>query len=635
MISAWTENLDNRWKLLGATVLVQLVFWVIVNPTLIQPPRGGEVMPYEIVSHEIVGYSGSEDLQIKDGALVFGPDWESSLFPAGTYKFVTEFTLPSVPAEGIAMLDNSLGDNSRSYFNGSLVSARGSMDPGSPTYHGWIRKIEHVSPSMLVEGANRLEREILLDNAVKGTMPPPILMEYTAAQSAFGWPAFMLHEGRIISIVVGFILSLFLLVAMVRAEQKPMLVWLWLLSSVWAFNSLLQMWVNVPVHGPSRAFLLSGSTLVLSVMWPLFVDEWSGKPIKAFKLVVGVAGLIALAVLAWLMLVTGHDATYALHTALLENAGIGFVLLMLGRLVWHFFTQPDEDRYWEAALLVLLAVLTGWFVFSSLLYGANTPHLRLGQPLFLLAFTVAFFARNFRLFQSSAQLNALLQSQLALREEELAVAHAREKAFVRERAHEDERKRIMRDMHDGFGSSLMSILFSVREGRIEPGKLVERLEHLIDEMRLMIASMDSVGDSLDAALGTFRRRIPSRLEAAGFAFEWTNRAADDLPELGPRASLQVFRIMQEAVANALKHSGGDRISVCVDSKSDGSDGIEIRISDNGQGFKPVSKPGYGLENMQARAAQIGANVEIGTSDPSGTTVTIYIDQPAAPSEAGA
>lgn len=369
---------------------------------------------------------------------------------------------------------------------------------------------------------------------------------------------------------------------------------------------------------------MSSSTLVLAALWPLFVDEWSGTPSRIFKWAVGAAGFVAIAILAWLMLSAGHDSTYAVHTGLLEYAGIGFVIAMLARLVWHFVSNPSESRNWEAALFVLLAVLTGWFVLSSLLYGANTPHLRLGEPLFLLAFTVVFFARNFRLFQSTAQLNTLLQSQLTMREEELSLAHAREKARVREQAHEDERKRIMRDMHDGFGSSLMSVLFSVREGKIEPKKLVERLEHLIDEMRLMIASMDSVGESLRAALGTFRRRVPGRVETAGFAFEWIDRAGDHLPELGPRAALQVFRIMQEAVANALKHSGGDQIAVSIDSKPDGSGGALIRISDNGIGFQRPSKPGYGLENMQARAAQIGAEVTIEASVPTGTTVLICI-----------
>lgn len=48
--------------------------------------------------------------------------------------------------------------------------------------------------------------------------------------------------------------------------------------------------------------------------------------------------------------------------------------------------------------------------------------------------------------------------------------------------------------------------------------MAEGLQSVIDEMRLMVDSMDSVGESLEAALATFRARIQPRVEAAGFAF---------------------------------------------------------------------------------------------------------------------
>lgn len=223
-----------------------------------------------------------------------------------------------------------------------------------------------------------------------------------------------------------------------------------------------------------------------------------------------------------------------------------------------------------------------------------------------------------------------LNRQLDQRTAELAQIHEREKHWVREQALGEERRRIMRDMHDGLGSQLMGMLLAARRGMAEPEKVAEGLQQVIDELRLMIDSMDSVGESLATALAGFRSRLQPRVEDAGFAFVWENRLGDDLPALRPRRTLQLFRIMQEAVTNALKHSGGDTIIIRLDRPSDESEGIEVSVIDNGPGIDGPRLGGHGLDNMKTRAAKEGGSVEFGEPG-SGGVVRIVL--PLAPARA--
>jgi signal transduction histidine kinase len=89
-------------------------------------------------------------------------------------------------------------------------------------------------------------------------------------------------------------------------------------------------------------------------------------------------------------------------------------------------------------------------------------------------------------------------------------------------------------------------------------------------------------------------------------------------ELSPSEGIQMMRIMQEALTNALKHAHATAIVIRIFSEN----GIEISISDNGRGFDSENiEKGQGLENMRQRSQEAGFNFFIDSSN-SGTTVTL-------------
>jgi signal transduction histidine kinase len=222
--------------------------------------------------------------------------------------------------------------------------------------------------------------------------------------------------------------------------------------------------------------------------------------------------------------------------------------------------------------------------------------------------------------------NATLEHKLDEREAQLREVYASREKILAEQVTVQERQRIMRDMHDGLGSNLMSMLLAARRGDAQPERVAEGLQSVIDEMRLMIDSMDSVGESLGSAFAIFRERVQPRVEAAGMRFVWQEQAGGDLPHYDPRAVLQVFRIMQEAVSNALRHSGGSALTIDLAPSSDPAFALCLTIADDGQGMAKANPRGKGLAGMSARAAGIGGRLDI-IDTPQGVIVALNLPNP--------
>jgi signal transduction histidine kinase len=197
------------------------------------------------------------------------------------------------------------------------------------------------------------------------------------------------------------------------------------------------------------------------------------------------------------------------------------------------------------------------------------------------------------------------------------------KQVERERAVAAERDRIMRELHDGLGANLVGALALVEDGASQE-EVAEVLRDAIDEMRLVIDSLEPAADDLPTLLGMMRSRLEPRLVRQGLRFEW---AVSDLrPSAMPADGLlHVLRILQEAVTNVRKHAGARVVTVSTGERrsADGRDGIWIAVADDGVGISPGASPGRGQANMRYRAAQLGGAIEVRSASP-GTVVELWI-----------
>jgi signal transduction histidine kinase len=215
-----------------------------------------------------------------------------------------------------------------------------------------------------------------------------------------------------------------------------------------------------------------------------------------------------------------------------------------------------------------------------------------------------------------------LVTQVREAEEKLKASFAREEERARAAALARERTRLMRDLHDGLGGQLVSIVALSERGNGSAG-IGEAARAALKDLRLVIDSMDDIGGDLMLALGSWRERAMAQLRPHDIALDWRAVTAQGLPvhpELRPWHVIQIVRLLDEAVTNAVKHANARRITVRIETLT-GADGLDrgcITVEDDGQGFEITSygaaagaiKAARGLRNMRSRAARCGAELEL-------------------------
>jgi len=201
---------------------------------------------------------------------------------------------------------------------------------------------------------------------------------------------------------------------------------------------------------------------------------------------------------------------------------------------------------------------------------------------------------------------------------------------------EEEQRRIARDLHDGIGQSLTSLLLGLRvaaevptfeEARARLGELRGITAALLDEVRRLAWGLrPPVLDDLGLA-AVLERYAADYTEAHGIAVDVY---APDLAlgRLPPEVETALYRITQETLTNVLKHAVAKAVSLVV--RRDSS-GVHLTVEDDGRGFDndallrvPGAGKGLGLLDIRERAALLNGSVTLESRPGSGTTVHVCI-----------
>lgn len=196
------------------------------------------------------------------------------------------------------------------------------------------------------------------------------------------------------------------------------------------------------------------------------------------------------------------------------------------------------------------------------------------------------------------------------------------------KAEEDERKRIAADLHDNLGAYVASIVSNldliepggddspkgraVRQLRSNSQEIVSQLNDTIWALKKDALSLTAISDRVKVFIQRLQHSYP------GITVSVIEKIEQDLM-LSPSHAFQLFRMMQEAINNALRHSRGTRVDVIVESR--GGD-WRILVTDDGVGLRQTIKEGNGLANMKERAAAAGWQVDWRSEEGSGTSVVI-------------
>lgn len=417
------------------------------------------------------------------------------------------------------------------------------------------------------------------------------------------------------------------------AEDRPRIMALVALLATSAFSTyLLTFSPPVPLSLEMTVFLyvLSNLFIAMAVLTHVLLDQ--RRQIRWIKYAwTGWAGAIAISVAAiagavWI----GPSNTWFREMISASFWVVIFVCGVAVVLLAHGLVRDRGARWFERTIL---AFCISAFIIDRLgtIFPMKSPfdpglQLTLGWSpivggLLGLSMVVALSREAAEARRTVLSANDILRARLDEREAELRDSHAREQESQKRAVLLEERQRIVRDMHDGIGGQLLGLAVQVKAKQLDPSGVEEALQASISDMRLIVDSLDSAEEGVADALRGFEHRV--RAQASAIQSEFHARI--DLGErdavLGPRGTLQVLRILQESVANAIRHARPTRIDLRAGLDAEGR--VEISLSDNGPGIQPGASAGRGLASMKTRAASIGARLDV-SSDSSGTTVRLVL-----------
>lgn len=538
------------------------------------------------------------------------PAWYRMDFDIHTTQGVWSVYLPAVNSNAVVWL------------NGERIGDGGRMQ--EPVARNWHRPLFfHVPRNLLRPGKNSLYVQLRPKNSGFGYLGQVHIGPEAVLRPVFETATLYKQVFIGASAVLLLCFSIFISMLWLKRRQDSLYGWFAAASFSWMFF-VFDMYVqHVPMQERLWDTLVFASVGWLVIFMTIFFHRfWNLRypRFDRFILSFGIIGSLTL-------YLVGDAYFYFVSSYIWDNLLIVFSVYM----TWFIITQCMNCPTREAWMLGLaLGVVVGFGCHDNLVQmgvlSVDRMHLLpYGAP-FLLGVVIWMLVQRFVAALAEAEnLNQELDQRVQIKSRELEANYRHIKKIEAEKILALERERIMRDMHDGTGGLLVAALAQVEKGNVDKTVLSVTLQNALDEIRLMIDSLDPVDEDIVAVLAMFRSRMETRLQNSGIRVVWEIRDVPVTPGLGPEKILHLMHILYEAVTNIIKHAGASTITfrTGVSDATDERRNVFIEIEDNGKGFNKNLREGRGIANMYWRAATIGARLEMFNSE-NGAVVRILL-----------
>lgn len=507
-----------------------------------------------------------------------------------------------------------------SYLNGSLIGRDANLlEPLSRSWnlpHFWL-----LDAPMLRPGSNELLIRVSGISTYQAGLGAVTRGEPAAMRAAFRESILTRRTLPLLGIGLTLVMGVFYSMLWLMRRSERSYGWFSLFSLLWVLYSCNYVALDTWPFASTEAFQRANHVALLAsilcfFLFALHFCELARPRLQRRVLLAGGAALAAVMAMpsAWLGPV--RDAT-VLGALLIYFASCAVI-------VKHAFAS----RRLEVAVLavcLLLPVAAG--VHDTLIFLEWLPGTRyyvaLSSSATLLGISFALTWRMVKGMRLVEHFNAELRQRVDEATRRLADGLSRQHAAELVQTRLTERLSLVRDLHDGLGMTLSSHIHTLgNRSEGDDDVALWALKEVNDDLRLIIESsaFDDT-DELAERLAPLRHRSTRLLEAADIECSWQLQGLQSC-RLGGKRDLDFLRVLQEALANVLKHSGATRVDVRIET-IDGQ--LTLVIRDNGRGFAAdaASHQGgsMGLQNMRTRAARLGGTLEI-RSGATGTTLEL-------------
>lgn len=222
-----------------------------------------------------------------------------------------------------------------------------------------------------------------------------------------------------------------------------------------------------------------------------------------------------------------------------------------------------------------------------------------------------------RISQYSNERAERLTAELETAQQRLAEAHHHQGAA-------EERERLAREIHDTLAQGFASIIVLAEAARstihTDPSKSGQQLLSIertardnLTEARVLVGSAPQSGLTPGSITGTLRRTLDRFAEDTGLTVD------ADLHDVqcDQQTRIALLRCTQESLANVRKHADARTVGIVL---TQHDNGIDLEITDDGRGFLVADSPGFGLDGMRKRLAELGGELTVTSSPGYGTRI---------------
>lgn len=624
------KRTTRSWvRAIGLLLVAQVLFWLsIAGAEWLARPSGARLAP--AVELQLGDRPAVQVPLIREPAYVLeDPDG----FPTGRFRLT--FAL-SAPGGDLALYLGWMRRISEVQLNGHLLKAGfgseswsllGAYEPGSLVLPREFQRAGHNEILVTVRGSGAK------------VLPAWYIVEPAAAASALRWGQLFSVELPVAAIgIMAFALAL-LVAARWPAEDRRRARAVAILLLGWIIHNLAMLDFFDFLPEELSQFSVYALTYLFLGAIAYFALVWGQSPDRASYWLAATVALLCAVVAS---VATRGDDMLTFRTGFLLEA---VATIATGALGAFCILRPARRG---AAAATTLEALLFLYCLTAVVVDAVDDRWRIAVPfvpdlpltfyfspacgvVLALGLAAVIASQAARARTLALSMNAELSARLAERSAELEASHARNREYERQVTLAEERQRIVRDMHDGIGGQLTALLLTARGASIPRESLIDALQAAMDDLRLIVHSMESGGDTLGDALLRFRERMEPRLLQSGVHMRWAVDATAAGIPLGPEPVLHIYRVLQESCSNAVRHGGATLLQVEVGLRAGDPGELVLGVTDNGRGLDAgANSAGFGLRSMQARARRLGGRLSVAPGElDGGVTVRLEMPLPAA------